>query len=146
MDVDVPLTESGVFDNSSSADITRIEWSVGVKDVKKVCLNESSKGGVSIITFKNEKKVVIKASPEPARELFLTRIGRHLGVPAPSVKVLACGEEEYRQALRVGREEYKPCILLMEFVSGQALCNLDPALSKKVWFHLMLLSLVSCDF
>lgn len=120
---DVPLTESGQFDDSSSVDITDVVWS-SARGAKQ--LSDHPNSGTYLVQIANQnKRVIVKNSSEPAREMFLTRIARHLGVSAPPIRFVMTGQKEYQELLRSVRvTSPKPVILIMGFVEGVTLSAL----------------------
>jgi hypothetical protein len=116
--INPPLTESGQFDESSSASLDDIVWS-NVRNCRRLAEGGESNRGVVIGEF-NGKKIVVKSSQEPAREMFLTRLCRHLGVSAPAIRFVVAGSKEYKEMGRAVRAD-KPVMLVMEFVHGKTL-------------------------
>ncbi len=134
-----PLTESGQFDGeevkcflcrhserppflaeSSSASIDVIAWAT-VCNCRNVSEGGESNRGI-IVAELLKKKIVIKSSQDPAREMFLTRLCRWLGVSAPAVRFVVCDTDEYTQMSRVVRGmTMRPVVLVMEFVQGTTL-------------------------
>ena len=90
---------------------------------------ESSRGIVlaELLT----KKVVIKSSQEPAREMYLTRLCRWLGVAAPAVRFVVAGSDEYDQMSRAVRGlTLRPVVLVMEYVEGVTMSRIPAAASS----------------
>jgi hypothetical protein len=108
-----PLTESGQFDESSSASIDDVVWSQ-VSGCRRLVEGGESNRGVIVANY-GQKKIITKSSQEPAREMYLTRLCRHLGVSAPAIRFVLCGSKEYKEMGRVVKAD-KPVMLVMEFV------------------------------
>lgn len=131
--MEVPLTTSGTWNDAASADIDNIAWA-SLSAATHVSANGETSSGVVICTLAKAQKVVAKFSQEPARELFLTRICRHLGVSAPHIRLVPSYSDEYKRmwgALgRRGAQSMLPVVVVMEFVSGTTLDCMTPALAK----------------
>ena len=115
-----PLTDSGFFETSSSASVDNVVWSQ-IRACRNVSAGGEDKRGVVIAQHGNGK-IVFKSSQDPAREVFLTRLCRHLGVSAPAIRLLARGTPEYGKMSGVVRGlVLRPAVLVMEFVEGEVL-------------------------
>jgi hypothetical protein len=142
-DLNPPLTESGQFDgacdgnmaflclsrlfsDNSSASIDVIAWST-LRNCKHVSEGGESSRGIVVAELLT-KKIVLKSSQEPAREMFLTRLCRWLGVAAPAIRFVVSGSDEYRQMSRaVHGMTLRPVVLVMEFVSGMTMSRISAA-------------------
>lgn len=120
--MDVPLTASGQFDSDASGSIDNVAWGT-VKGSSPLSETGSNRGVVlvSLLT----KKLVLKSSQEPAREMFLTRLCRHLGVAAPACRFVLAGSDEYVQiSQRVRGLTTRPVFVIQEYVEGTTLSQI----------------------
>ena len=143
-ELEVPLTESAIFDVSKSASLERLDWD-------NACAFKTSSGGsagVFFVEFKRDDgkhvKCVVKGSPETAREVFVARLARSLGISCPHVRVIPYCDIEFKDLQQVisklaqGEDRHKasknlnrPQILIMEFVDGISLYELNKDLVEK---------------
>lgn len=117
---EVPLTASGQYDESGSADIDHVQWS-SVRATRHLSSTGLRANGVVVVDLAKQSSVVVKSSMEPAREMFLTRLCRHLGVAAPSMRFVHRGTAEYAQMLRATHVVERPVLCLQDFVKGVTL-------------------------
>ena len=120
--MDVPLTQSGQFDDSQSHSVDNIAWNT-VRS--SAALSETgSNRGVVLVQLKL-KQVIVKSSQEPAREMFLTRLCRHLGVSAPNCRFVPSSSKEHKLIVQHVRGLTKrPVFVVQEFVHGTTLSNI----------------------
>ncbi len=107
-----------------------IAWNT-VRNCRHVSEGGESSRGVVVAELLTTK-IVIKSSQEPAREMYLTRLCRWLGVAAPALRFVVAGTEEYKQMSRTVRGmTLRPVVLVMEFVSGMTMNRISGAAGGK---------------
>ncbi len=142
------IASNHVFPRSCDlAEITSASW----KHASCISSSHGGSGGVFFVDFpsaveetraaanESTKKLVVKGSGEPAREVFATRVLRLLGLCSPDVRVVSFSMLEWAevklavQRLCVGELRFRcekslnrPQLLLFEFVEGTSLLEIPP--------------------
>lgn len=134
--MECPIALGGEFVLELSENVLSFDW----KEASKLNFSSGGSGGVLFVSFNNGKKLVLKGTMEPAREVFSSRLMRRLGLGHPVVRPIGFADAEWRsleeamlrlesslladERIRLKRLLSRPVVLVMEFVSGRPLPDL----------------------